>query len=124
MRPLRELTRPYTDWTWGPAQKKAFKQIKDADSSAPVLRYYSLEDEITLQCHASQSVIGAALIQMGQPVAFTSRALTSAETRYAQIEKELVAIVYACERFDGREALYWPHMSQDMKKYTSTCVSA
>ncbi len=51
--------------------------------------------------------VGAALLQEGQPVAFTSRALTSTETNYAQIEKELLAIVHACDRFDqfviGRE---------------------
>ena len=53
-----------------------------------------------MQCDASKFGLGAALIQLGQPVAFASHAWTPAETRYAQIEKELLAIVYACEKFD------------------------
>ena len=61
--------------------------------TTPVLRYDNLEEEVTLQCDASQFGLGAALLQNGQPVAYASRALTGAETRYAQIEKELLAIV-------------------------------
>ena len=98
--PLRELIRHDTEWVWDHQQKKAFQKLKEAVSSAPVLRYSSLEDEMTMQCDASKSGLGAALIQLGQPVAFVSRTLTPADTRYAQIEKELQAIVYACEKFD------------------------
>ena len=65
---------------------------------------------IVIQCDASDSWLGAALLQNGLPVAYSSRALTSAETIYAQIEKELLAIVFDCEKFDqyvyGRDKVH------------------
>ena len=53
---------------------------------------------MTLQYDASQSGLGVALLQNEQLVANASQALISAETRYAQIEKELLAIVYGCKQ--------------------------
>ena len=91
----------------GRGTAKALAQLKNTDTRAPVLLYYSLKEEVTLQCNPSQSGLGAALFQNGSQVAYASRALTDAKTRYVQIEKELMAIVFACEIFDayiyGRE---------------------
>ena len=98
--PLRQLTQKSTTWNWTEDAQHAFNRIKAELSAAPVLQYYSLEKEVSLQCDASQSGLGAALLQNGQPVAYASRALTPTECRYAQIEKELLSIVFACERFD------------------------
>ena len=100
-RPLRELTQTNTQWVWKTAQPDALEALKRAVSASPVLRYYNLEDEVTLQCDASQFGLGAALLQIEQPIAYASRAISNAETRYAQIEKELLAIVFACERFES-----------------------
>ena len=100
-KPLRDLTRNDTEWMWESSQQNALDTLKKAVASTPVLRYYNLADEVTIQCDASQSGLGAALMQNGQPVAYASRALTPTETRYAQIEKELLAIVFACHRFEA-----------------------
>ena len=97
---LRDLTQRETVWMWDQPQQKALETLKRAVASTPVLRYYNLIDEVTLQCDASQHGLGAALMRNGQPVAYASRALTAADTRYAQIEKELLAIVYACDYFE------------------------
>ena len=98
-KPLRDLTQKNIAWVWDQPQEKAFQELRQVVSSTPTLRYYNLAEEVTLQCDASQTGLGAALMQNGQPVAYASRALADAETRYAQIEKELLAIVCACDRF-------------------------
>jgi hypothetical protein len=67
--------------------------------TSPVLKYYDPKEELTLQCNASLTGLGASLLQNGQPIAFASRALTDVETRYAQIEKEMLAVVFGLERF-------------------------
>ncbi|GBN72159.1 Retrovirus-related Pol polyprotein from transposon 17.6, partial [Araneus ventricosus] len=54
---------------------------------------------IVLSVDASSFGIGGVLLQKGQPVAYTSATLSEAQTRYSQIEKELLAIVHACEHF-------------------------
>ena len=43
--------------------------------------------------------MGAALFQEGKPVVFASWELTHTEKKYAQIEKELLAVVYGTESF-------------------------
>jgi len=43
--------------------------------------------------------LGAALTQDYKPVVFTSKAQTDVEARYTNIERELLAVVYGCEKF-------------------------
>ena len=43
--------------------------------------------------------MGAVLLQNDRPVAYASKALTSCQQNYSQIEKEMLAIVYGCEHF-------------------------
>ena len=100
-KPLRDLTRQDAEWIWDEPQQSAFECLKQAVSAMPVLRYYNLKEDVTIQCDASQRGLGAALLQGGQPVAYASRALTDTEVNYAQIEKELLAIVFASEKFDS-----------------------
>ena len=82
-KPLRVLTLQDAEWSWEEPQRSAFERLKTAVASTPVLRYYNLQEEVTLQCDASQSGLGAALLQNGQPLAYASRALTPTETSYA-----------------------------------------
>ena len=63
------------------------------------LRHYDRNKPITLQCNTSLKGLGACIFQEGQPIAFVSKSLTDTETHYASIEKELLAIVFSCEKF-------------------------
>ena len=88
-----------TQFIWEHEQEAAFEVIKTRLSTAPVLAFFDVQKKVTVNCDASQSGLGAVLLQEGQPIAYVSRALTSTETRYVQIEKELLAVVFALERF-------------------------
>ena len=54
---------------------------------------------MTIEVDASQVGLGAALLQDNKPIAFTSKALTNAECRYANIEREMLAVVFGAARF-------------------------
>ena len=107
--PLQELLRKDFAWVWQAPQQAAFETIKQLMSSPPVLRYYDVQKPVVLTADASKDGLGAACLQHGMPVAYASRALTSAEVNYAHIEKELLAVLFACMRFHdyvyGREVV-------------------
>ena len=104
---LPEMTEPLTrlkdknvEFQWLDQHSIAMSAIKKFLTEAPVLRYYDVSKPVTVQCNASQSGLGAVLLQDGQLLCYASRALTDTESRYAQIEKELLAITWACDKFD------------------------
>lgn len=97
--PLRNIQKSDSDFVWSPSCQDAFDRIKQKIISAPVLQYFDPTKHTVIQTDASSKGLGSCLMQNGLPIAFASRALTDAETRYAQIEKELLAIVFACEKF-------------------------
>jgi hypothetical protein len=98
--PLRELTAGENEYRWDDRHTKAFDRLKTMLSSAPVLQYFAPNKHVTVQCDASQAGLGAVLLQDGKVVEYASRMLTQTEKNYAQIEKELLAILFALERFD------------------------
>ena len=96
---LRKLNSPDVEWFWTDIHDSAVQQVKLRITKAPVLEFFDSTESLTSQCDASDKGLGAVLLQKGQPIAYASRALTDAESRYAQIEKELLAVVYDLERF-------------------------
>ena len=97
--PLRQLTKKDVAFVWNSVHDQAFAKLKQLVTAPPVLKFYEQDKELVIHCDASETGLGAALMQKGRPLAYTSRALTPAERNYAQIEEELLAIVFAAERF-------------------------
>jgi len=75
--------------------------VKSLIASAPVLAYCKPGEPLAVQCDISQAGLGAALMQGGHPIAYGSCALTETETHYAHMEKEMLAIVFAVEKFNN-----------------------
>ena len=97
---IRELLRDDTEWFWDKQHDCAFNELKKCISSPPVLAYYNPKLPVTISADASQNGLGCVCLQEGKPIAYASRSLTETEKRYAQIEKELLALLYACTKFD------------------------
>ena len=97
--PLRQLLHQDVEWHWEEQQEASFKAIKESLVCAPILGYYDAKKSLTLQVDASSTGLGAALIQEDRPIAYASKALTPTQERYAQIEKELLAVVFGCAKF-------------------------
>lgn len=87
---LRQLTHKDSLGDWAEVHEQAFKNIKYLITKAPVLCYYSLKEQLVLQCDATETGLGAALLQGEKLVDFGNRALT---------EKECLAILYGMEKF-------------------------
>ena len=99
MAPIRQLTHKNEPFCWNEERQNALDRIKRLISEAPVLAYFNPNLTVEIQCDSSQDGLGAVLLQNGKPLDYRSRTLSDTEKRYAQIEKELLAVVYAAEKF-------------------------
>ena len=97
--PLRELLRKNTEWQWTSKHDAALEKLKNALICSPTWTFYDSTQPVTIQCDASQAGLGPCLLQHGRPIAYASRSMTKAETNYAQIEKEMLSIVFAVRKF-------------------------
>lgn len=97
--PLRRLLHKDIAWSWGFEQEKAFATIKKTLTTTPVLKYYDVNKPVKLSVDASSKSMGACLMQDDQPVAYATRAFTSAQQKQPQIVKEALAIRFACTKF-------------------------
>ena len=101
---MRLLLKKNALFQWTESHEANFQKLKESISSDTCLMYFDTSKPITLQVDASQVGLGGVLLQEDsqgrtRPVAYASKALTPCETRYANIEREMLAVALGCIKF-------------------------
>ncbi|GFO19570.1 polyprotein [Plakobranchus ocellatus] len=99
-KPIRKLLKKDNQFVWEHKKAKAFEEIKNTLPSEKTLGYFNPDEKITLECDSLQFGLGAVVTERGKPIAYASRSLSDAKSRYTQIEKELLAVVFGLEQFE------------------------
>lgn len=101
---LRQLLHKDAIWTWSDAQEGAFKRIKEILKDVHKLAYFDTKKNTHLHVDAGPTGLGAILSQeqgdKTEIITYASRTLTETEQKYSQIEKELLAVVWAIQHFN------------------------
>lgn len=98
-KPLRDLIKRNIVFNWLSIHTNTLEKIMQLIINSPILKTFDEKLEITIQSDSNKDGIGCCIMQSGKPISFASRSLTQAETNYSQIEKEFLAICYACKKF-------------------------
>ncbi|KAF8718573.1 hypothetical protein RHS02_09172, partial [Rhizoctonia solani] len=101
-RPLHNLVKKDTPWNWGPKEKEAFQNLKNAITAAPVLCHADPSKPYFLETDASGAALGSILSQQQEdgrlhPLGFLSESFKGAEQNYDTHNKELLAIIRSFE---------------------------
>ncbi len=101
--PLNRLKKKNVIFTWAEQEQRSFDQLRNALVTPPVLHFPNFDDTFILSVDASKSGLGSVLQQQVNgvlvPIAYASRTLNSAESRYSVYELECLGAVFAVEKF-------------------------
>ncbi|RVW82824.1 Retrovirus-related Pol polyprotein from transposon 17.6 [Vitis vinifera] len=101
--PLCELLVKDAKFVWDEKCQKSFEELKQFLTTAPIVRAPKLEITFEVMCDASDLAMGAVLGQRedGKPyvIYYASKTLNEAQRNYTTIEKELLAVVFALDKF-------------------------
>ena len=93
---MRRLLKRDMHFLWTSDMQKELDTIKT--EIAAQLTYHERNKSAVIETDASLKGLGVVLIQDNKPVRFLSKALTHAEANYSNIERELLAVLFACEK--------------------------
>ena len=102
-RPLQNLTSSKVKFEWNDACTEAFQALKDALTSDQVMVYPRAGQPYRLYTDACDYAVGGILTQVDhqgveRPIHYVSYQIDSAQKKYATIEKEAYAVIYALKK--------------------------
>ena len=108
-----KIASPLTDLTkkglpnnvhWTSTQQKAFETLKEMLTQSPILRLPDFSRKFWVQSDASESALGACLLQEFDdglfPIAYAIKKLLQREKNYSTIERECLGLVFAIKKFE------------------------
>nr|GEW97410.1 reverse transcriptase domain-containing protein [Tanacetum cinerariifolium] len=102
-RPMNRLLQKDTPFIFSQECVDAFQTFTRKLTEAPILIAPGWDMPFELMCDASDFAIGAVLEQRQykhfRPIHYASKTMTEAESKYTTTEKEMLAVVYAFEKF-------------------------
>ena len=102
-RPLCRLLEKDTKFYFDESCHNAFEEIKSIFVEAPIMAKPYWNREFEIMCDASDFAMGAVLGQKDEKVFkaiyYASKTFNEAQENYSTTEKEMLAIVFACEKF-------------------------
>ncbi|GKB07982.1 reverse transcriptase domain-containing protein [Tanacetum coccineum] len=102
-RPITHILEKHTPFVFSQDCINAFETLKKKLTEAPILVVPDWNLPFELMCDASDYAIGAVLGQRKtkhfQPIHYASKTMTEAQIHYTTTEKEMLAVVYAFEKF-------------------------
>ena len=101
---LTELVRKNSIWDFTVTHRNQFDKLRSMVSENITLKFFDPKLPTKNTCDSSELGIGATLEQKHEndwhPVPFKSRSCTSAEQNYSPLERETLAFVFACSKFN------------------------
>lgn len=96
---IRTLLKKNVIFSWENNHEAEFEKLKEVITKEPCPKFLDEKEHCTLSVDSSSEGMGAVLLQQGKPCAYHSRSLNETQKGYAQIERELLAILFGCEKF-------------------------
>jgi len=102
VKPLHEMTRKETKWSWGERQQRAFEKLKQRFTTEPVLVTPDLDKEMRVEADVSDFAMEGVLSikcedERWRPVAYISKSLNEAKRNYEIHNKKMLAIIQCLE---------------------------